>query len=157
MNGWYRLMLHNFLNLLKQAKNGLSEPQQGTSSSLPRSRLGFTWESPSPALVAAISDCFIAQVGWPQAKHRWGADLGLHHLVNPWACTSIGQLQTMLEHHHPAPAKLILHGGWRLVVSGHSQSLQLSGPGKYLPLICQQQPRLNYNRRVYSVHTKGTP
>ena len=35
-------------------------------------QLGFTWESPSPVKVAAISDCFVAQVGWPCAKHRWG-------------------------------------------------------------------------------------
>ena len=35
------------------------------------SQLDFTWESPSPAQVAAISDNFIAQAGWPQAKHRW--------------------------------------------------------------------------------------
>ena len=36
------------------------------------SQLGFTWESPSPAQVAAFSDCFIAQAGWPRGKHRWG-------------------------------------------------------------------------------------
>ena len=44
-----------------------------------------------------------------------------------------------------------------MVVSGHSQSLQLTGLGKSLPLICQQQPRLNYKRRIYSAHTEGTP
>ena len=43
------------------------------------------------------------------------------------------------------------------MVSGHSQSLQLTGLGKSLPLTCQQQPRLNYKRRVYSGHTKGSP
>ena len=43
------------------------------------------------------------------------------------------------------------------MVSGHCQSLQLTGLGKSLPLIRQQQPRLNYKRRVYSAHTKGTP
>ena len=41
------------------------------------------------------------------------------------------------------------------MVSGHSQSLQLNGMGKSLLLIYQQQPRLNYKRRVYSVHTEG--
>ena len=41
------------------------------------------------------------------------------------------------------------------MVSGHSQSLQLlTGLGKSLPLICQQQPRPNYKRRVYSAHMK---
>ena len=55
---------------------------------------------------------------------------------------------------HPDPAQLILHGGWRLVVSGHSQSLQLTGLSKFLPLICQKQPKLNYKRKVHSAHKK---
>ena len=41
------------------------------------------------------------------------------------------------------------------MVSGYSQSLQLTSLGKPLPLTCQQQLRLNYKRRVYSAHTKG--
>ena len=82
-------------------------------------------------------------------KTQVGADLDLHHLGNP-----SGQLQTTPEH-HPAPAQVILHRGHRLVVSGHSQSLQVTGLGESLPLICLQQPRLNYKRRVYSVHTEG--
>ena len=80
-----------------------------------------------------------------------GADLGLHHPGNPRACTHSGQLQTTSEYCHPVPAQLILHGGKRLVASGHSQSLWLTGLGKSLPLTCQEQPRLNYKRRVYSV------
>ena len=44
-----------------------------------------------------------------------------------------------------------------MVVSGHSQSLQLTGLGKSLPFICQQQPRLNYKRKVYSAHMEGVP
>ena len=92
------------------------------------------------------------------SKTQVGADLGLHHLGNPRASTPSGQLQTtILEHHHPAPAQLILHRGQRLVVRGHRQSLQLTGLGKFLPLTCQEQLRLNYKRRVYSVHMKGTP
>ena len=43
------------------------------------------------------------------------------------------------------------------MVSGHSQSLQLIGLDKSLPLICQQQSSLNYKRRVHSAHTKGSP
>ena len=43
------------------------------------------------------------------------------------------------------------------MVSGHNQSLQLTGLGQSLPLTCQQQPRLNYKRRVYSAHMKGAP
>ena len=44
-----------------------------------------------------------------------------------------------------------------MVASCHIQSLQLTGLDKSLPLICQQQPRLTYKRRVYSAQTKGTP
>ena len=90
-------------------------------------------------------------------KTQMGTDLGPYHPGNPRASPPSGQLQTRLEDHGPAPAQLILHGGWRLVVSGYSQSLQLTGQGKSLPLISQQQPRLHYKRRVYSAHTKGTP
>ena len=39
------------------------------------SQLGLTWESPNTEQVAAISDCFIAQAGWPWEKHRWGLTL----------------------------------------------------------------------------------
>ena len=90
-------------------------------------------------------------------KTQVGVDLGLHHPGNPRVSAPSGQLQTMLEHHHPAPAQLIFHGQQRLVVNSHSQSLQLTGLGKSLPLICQQQLKLNYKRRVYSAYTKGAP
>ena len=43
------------------------------------------------------------------------------------------------------------------MVSGHGQSLYLTGLGNSLPLICQQQPRLNYKRSVYSVHMECIP
>ena len=82
-------------------------------------------------------------------------DLGLYHPGNPRACAPSGQLLTMSEHHHPARAQLIFHGGPRLMASGYSQSLQLTGLGKSLLLTCQQQSRLNYKRRVYSTHTEG--
>ena len=80
----------------------------------------------------------------------------LHHSGNPRASVSSGQLQTMSEHHHPVPAPLILHRGQRSVLNGQSQSLQLIGLGKSLPLICQQQPIPSYKRKVYSAHMKGT-
>ena len=86
-----------------------------------------------------------------------GDDLGLHHPENPKASTLSGQLQTMSEHHFPAPAQLILHRVPRLVVGGHSHSLRLTGLDKSLPLTCQQQSMLNYKKRVYSAHMKGTP
>ena len=61
----------------------------------------------------------------------------------------------MSEHHHPAPAQLILHKGKRLVASGHNPSLQLTGLGKSLPLNCQKQSKLNYKGREYSAHMKS--
>ena len=63
----------------------------------------------------------------------------------------------MSEHHHLDAAQLILHGVWRLVVSGHSQSLKLTGLDKSLALTCQQQPRLNNKKAVYLAHMEGTP
>ena len=90
-------------------------------------------------------------------KTQVGVDFCLHHLGNPRARAPRGQVQATSEHHHPVPAQLILHGGWRLVVSGHSQFLQLTGLDKSLPLTYQWQPRLNYKRRVYSAHIKGAP
>ena len=54
------------------------------------------------------------------SKTQVGVNFGLHHPGNPRANTTNGQLQTMLEYHHPAPPQVILHGGWRLVVSGQS-------------------------------------
>ena len=59
--------------------------------------------------------------------------------------------------HHPAPAQLILHGGRRLVFSGHNHSWQLTGLSKSFLITCQQQSRLNYKKSVYSAHTKGGP
>ena len=91
------------------------------------------------------------------SKTEVGADLGLHHPGNPRANTPSRQLHTKVECHHPAPAQLIFHGGQRLVVRGHSQSLHMSGLGKFFPLICQQQTRLNYKRREYSAHMEGAP
>ena len=41
-----------------------------------------------------------------------------------------------------------------MVVSGRSQSLQLTGLSKCLPFSYQQQLRLNYKRRMYSAHMK---
>ena len=91
------------------------------------------------------------------SKTQVGSNLALHHPGNPRACIPSGQLQTTSEHHYPVHAELILYRGQRLVVSGPSQSLQLTGLGKSLPWVCQQQPRLNSKRRVYSAHTKGVP
>ena len=44
-----------------------------------------------------------------------------------------------------------------MVVSGHwSQPVLIVGNpgGKSLPMMCQQQSRLNYNRKVYTAHTR---
>ena len=105
-------MLHNFLNPLKQATAGLSEPQPSTSSCL----LRLLYSSGRVAT----------------GKTEGGANLGLYHPGNPKVRASSGQLQTALVHYHLTPAQQILHGGQKLAVSGHSQSLQLTSLGKSL-------------------------
>ena len=161
MNGWSWLMLYNFHNLFKLAMAGFSEspafllrgPRPGTSSNQPRFttwlHLGISKPSTGTSHLRLLCSSGRVALG----KTQVGADLGLYHPGNPRASAPSGQLQTHLEHHHPCTAG----PQWRSVVSGQSQSLQLTGLGKSLPLICQQQPRLNYKRRVYSAHTKGAP
>ena len=93
LNGCSWLMLHNFLNSIKQSTAGLSkllalisllsDPDPALAAVSLDSHLSFAWESPSQAQVAAISDCFIAQAGWPQAKHRWGLTLTCTTQENP--------------------------------------------------------------------------
>ena len=135
----------------------LGVPRPSASSSQPRFiawlHLGISKPSKSSSHLRLLYTSSMVALG----KIQVGTDFGLHHPGNPWASAPSGQLQNMSEHHHPAPAQLIFHEGQRLVFSGHSQSLQLTGLGKSLPLICQQQLRLNNKRREYSTHTKGAP
>ena len=130
-------------------------PRPSTNSSQPRLTawlcLGI---SKTPAQGVTILHCFRRTV---PGKTQVAAALGLHHLGNSRACVPSRQLQTTSEHYHPAPVQFILHRGQRLVVNGHSQSLQLTGLGKSCPFTCQEQPRLNYKRRVYSAHMKDAP
>ena len=120
------------------------------------SQLGFAWETPSPALVAVISDCFIAHAGWPWAKHRWVLNLPCTTWETPGPLHQVDSYRPVRAP-PPCPCTAGLHGGQRFVVSGHSQFLQLTDLGKSPPpLTCQQQTRLNYKRRVYSAHVKGT-
>ena len=157
MSGWSWLILHNFLNLHKQATDSLSEslllsgPRTGTSSREPRftawlclgiskpktsnSHLRLLYSSDRVALCKTQVACLI-----------WDTPVG----------GPSGHLQTTSEHHYPVPAQLILHRGQRLVISGHSQSLQLTGLGKSFPLFCQQQPRPNYKRRMCLAHMMGS-
>ena len=162
----------------------LSGPTNGTRSTWPLftdwSWLGTSKPSTSSSRVQIMySLCHVV----PE-RTQAVTDGGLHLLGNPKACAPSGELQTTSEHHHSttptndtlkvwaqqipepwwskysvewAPPQLILHGGWRLVVSGHSQCLQLTGLGKSLPFMCQQQSRLNYKRRMYSVHMEDAP
>ena len=132
----------------------LSGPESGTSSIQLDSQLGYIWESLSPAQVATISDYFIAQAGWSWAKYRWGLTMAcatreIPGSVHPGTATDHIGSTTVLPLQADPPRRA------RLVVSGYSQSLQLTGLSKSLPLICQQQPSLNYKRRVYSAHPKG--
>ena len=127
-------MLHNFLNPLKQAAAGFSDPRPGTSSSHLRFTdwlcLGISKPSTSSSHLRLLYSSFRAAPGGKQV----GADLGLHHPGNPRASAPSGQLQTTSEHHHPAPAQWILHTGRRLVVSGHCQSFVADWPGQIPPI-----------------------
>ena len=139
-------MFHNFLNPLKQQPLSLS-PQApylllsgcrpGTSSSQPRFtawlHLGISKPSTSSSHLRLLYSSGRVTPG----KTQEGADLGLYHPGNPRASLPSGQLQTTLEHHHPAPAQLILHRGRRLMVCAHSHSLPLTGVGESLLLTCQ--------------------
>ena len=137
------------------SNNSLSEPQPGPSSSQPISTVWLCLGISKPSTSSSHLTLFYSSGRVALGKTQVGADLGLHHSGNPRASIPSRQLQTMSEHHHLAPTQLILHGWQRLVVSGHSQSLELTGLGKSLPLTCQQQSRLNYKRKVYSAHMKG--
>ena len=139
-------MLHNFLNPFKQQLASvspqswyllLSGPRHDTSSSQPRLTLGFTWESPSPAQVPAISDCFIAQAEWHWEKYRLGLTLVCTTWESPEPTHPVDSYRPhQSTSNHPAPTQVIFHRGWMLVVSSHSQSLQLAGLSKFIPLIC---------------------
>ena len=100
MNGGSWLMLHNFLNPLNPVTSGLSvAPGLAPAAASLDSQLGFAQESPSPAQVAVISDCFIPRAGWPWPKHRWGLTL---------ACTT---QETPVDSYRPfwSTATLPLH------------------------------------------------
>ena len=97
-------MLQNFLNPLKQATTGLSEPpapiplakcpQAPLVAASLDSQLHFAWVSPSPAQVVPISDCFIAHARVALGRTQEGLDLGPHQAGNPRTCTPSGQLHS---------------------------------------------------------------
>ena len=132
-------------------------PRPSTSNSrlrfIARLHLGISKSSTSSSHLRSLYSLARVALG----KTQVGTDLGLHHPGNPRASVPSRQLKTTTEHHHPAPAQLILPRRWSVVVNGHNQSMQLTGLDKSLPLICQQQPRLNYKRRLYPAHTKYAP
>ena len=140
-------MLHNFLNPIKQATTGLNKPSAPRPlskcpwPSISNSQTRFTaWLHlgiPKASTGNSHLIWLIAYAGWPRAKYKW--ELTLAHLGNSRTYETSGQLQTMSEYHQPASAQLILHRRCRLVVNGHSQSLQLTGLDKSLPLTSQQQ------------------
>ena len=164
MNGMSWLMHHNFVNPIKQTAAGpqplyllLSCSRLSTSSIQPRFTAWLLLGISKPTTSTSHLRLLYSSGTVVPGKTQVGGDLSLHHPENPRAYAPSGQLQTTSEHLYPAPRQLILHGVWRLVVNGHSPSLPLTGLGKSLPLTCQQQPRLNYKRRLYSAHWKGVP
>ena len=175
MNGLSWLMFWIFLNPLKQATAGLSKPPSAylllsgprpcTSSSWPAFTAWAHLGTPKPSTSSSHLQITVSLVPSAPRQTQAVANLGLHHLGNSRASATSGELQTMLDHHHPttstndtvkgqtqrapepcwrksssvewASAQLILHGRQRLVVSGHSQSLQLTDLGKSLPFTWQ--------------------
>ena len=132
----------------------LDGPRQDTSSSQPRFLAWLCLAISKPSKSNSHFQSIYSSGRVPQAKYRWGLTLACTNRETPGPAHPVDSYR---HHHHLTPAQLILHGGWKLMVSGHSQSLQLTGLGKSLPLTCQEQPRLNYKRTTYSAHTKGTP
>ena len=126
----------------------LSVPRPSSSSSQPRFiawfHLGISKPNISSSHLRLLCNSYRVAPG----KTQVGVELGLYHPGNPRAFAPSGQLQTTSNDPHPAPAQLILNGGQRVLVSGHSQSLQLTDLDKSLPLACQQQSELNYMRCV---------
>ena len=123
-------------------------PRPSTSSSQLRFTARLHLEMSKPSTSSRHLRLLYTSERVAPGKTQVGADLGPHCLGNPRASAPSRQLQTTSDCHHSAPAQMILRGQ-RLVISGHSQSLQLTGLRTPLPLICQQQPRLNYKRRVH--------
>ena len=144
--------------------------------------LGFllclTGTPPSPAQVAAFCRLLFISCLVALGKTQKAVDLGMHLIGRPSASTPTGQLQTISKHHPttstndtlkqqvqqtPGPcqsnscsvvwvtAQLIIRSSW------WSQSVLPAHPlvGKSLTLMCQQQSKLSYNRRVYTVHMGG--
>ena len=147
MNGWSWLMPHNFLNPLNKQQLASASPQplyhllSGPRPSIRSSQAKFTaWLGLGISKTSTSnSHLRFLYTSFRVAPDRIqvGVVLVLHHPGNPRACSPSGQLQTTLEHHHPAPAQLTLLEVWRMLVIGHNQSLQLTGLGKFLPLTYQ--------------------
>ena len=80
------------------------------------SQLGFTWESPSPAQGATISDCLTAQAGWPRENSDGGW---------PWPATPRkpqGQRTQWTATDHvraPPPCPCTADPPWSVAVGGH--------------------------------------
>ena len=114
----------------------LASVRPGISSSQPRFTAGLCLRISKTSISSSHLRLLYSSGRVLLGKTQVGADLGFQHSGNPMANAPSGQLQTTSEHYHPALAQLILHRGRRLVVSGHSQSWQLTGLGKSFPFIC---------------------
>ena len=130
VNGWSWLMLHNFLNPLKQATVSISPlpprsfmkgSQAHTSSCQPTFTAWLCLRISKPSTSSSHLRLLYSSGRVTLGKTQLRTDLALHHWGNHRACVPTGQLHTMSKHH-----QLILYRGWRLVVSGHSKSLQLT-------------------------------
>ena len=133
------------------------------------SHLDFTWTPLSPGQVAATYRSLCSSFWVVPGEAQAVADLGLYLTGGLRASTPNGQLQTTLKHHPTTATSNTLKGGlsrhlssagvrpalqggilhcWSSMVVAATPCSHQPG-GKSLPLMCQQQSRLNYNMRVY--------
>ena len=127
-------------------------PRPSTSSNQPTFTAWLLWGISKPSTSSTHLRWLYSSDRVASGKTQVGADLGLHYLGNPGPAHIV---DSYIGAPSPCPCTADPPQGQRVVVSGHSQSLQLTGLGKYLQLTCQQKSRLNYKRRVYSAHTTG--
>ena len=109
--------------------------------------------------VAAISDLLLLYNSRRVApgKTQVGGDLGMHPPRKPLGlCTQ----WTATDHiKAPPPCPCTSNPPQRAEIGGQwSQPVPAADwHGSIPPMTCQQQPRLNYKRRVGSAHRKGAP
>ena len=155
-NGWSWHKLHNFLDPINKQQLASVRPRPGTSSSQPRITVWLHLGIFKPSSNSTISDDFLAQAGWPWAKHRSGPTLACITQDTPGPAHPVDnykplQSTTTLPHHSWSSEE---GGGWWSVFTDNACSWQSWVNPSHWSANSNQG---SYNRRVYAAHTKGTP